>query len=85
MRRPGSSRIKPAESEDSLLIGWKEISRYMRKGERALQRWVTSKSLPVVRINRTVCISRSLIDTWLLSYAQVVRRRMAQAQLEKLT
>ena len=83
MRRPGASRIRAAETQDSLLVGWKEISKYMRRGPRCLQRWVKSKSLPVIKIGRTAVISRTLIDTWLLSYAEVVRRRMAQAQ--KLT
>src|SRR5438445_6708586 len=84
MRRPGASRIKAAESPDSLLIGWQEISRYMRKGPRCLQRWVKSTSLPVIRVGRNVATSRGLIDHWLVSYGRARRRQMTQAQFDRL-
>ncbi len=84
MRRPGASRIKPAESDDSLLIGWSEISRYMRKGPRCLQYWVKSKGVPVYRVGRYTMTSRGLIDQWLMAYGRALRRQMTEPQFDKL-
>jgi hypothetical protein len=84
MRRPGQSRIVPAESSDSLLIGWAEISRYMRRRPRCLQYWVKRKGVPIIRVGRNVATSRGLIDHWLMAYGRQMRQRMTQAQFDRL-
>ena len=78
MRKPGSRRIRPAESPDSLLIGWAEIATYARKRPRCLQRWVFKHRFPVLRLGRYVMTSRRIIDAWL--FEQMVRQHEQRAQ-----
>lgn len=70
-------KIKPAGSADSLLIGWNEICRYMRRSRRQLRRYVSHDGLPVCRLGRNVAISRGTIDVWLLTHYQMVKRHRA--------
>jgi phage terminase Nu1 subunit (DNA packaging protein) len=51
-----------------ILIGWKNIARYLGVGIRTVQRWESSLGLPVRRTRResksTVLAVRAEIDTW---------------------
>ena len=56
-----------------LLNSWKEISRYIGRGVRTVQRWEQEFGLPVRRpgghVRGSVIALRSEIDTWLASRA----------------
>ncbi len=66
-RRPGDGRIRSAGTTDALLMGWIEISAYMRRSIDTVRRYARLGGLPVTRFGYNVVISRQLIDTWLLT------------------
>ncbi len=67
--------IRPATSPDTLLVGWDEIARYMRRSKRALRHYVLTLGLPVIKVGNNVSTSRALIDTWIVTYGHVARSR----------
>jgi TolB-like protein len=58
-----------ARSAADRLDSWKEISAYLRRGTRTLQRWERERGLPVHRLSPgdagTVFAYRSELDTWM--------------------
>jgi hypothetical protein len=56
-----------------ILVGWREIARYLRKSPRTLRRYVEREGLPVMRWGRHVVTTPTLIDGWFLARERVVR------------
>lgn len=60
--------LRPASSPDQLLSSWKDIANYLRRDVRTVQRWETTRGLPVHRLpgggRNAIYAVRSEIDTW---------------------
>ncbi len=72
-----AGRYVDNESEN-ILIGWKNIARFLGVAFQTAIRWERDHGLPVARLpDGRVCTSKSLIDGWLLARSKV------KAQLDK--
>jgi hypothetical protein len=69
------------------LNSWKEISAYMGRGIRTLQRYELEFGLPIRRINksrRSVLALRGELDTWLQQRSSVVEKCEAVTRVKEL-
>jgi len=58
-----------------LLVGWKEITRAVRRTESTLRRYVRKENFPVCRWGRHVVTTPTLIEDWLLTREAAKRER----------
>ncbi len=68
IRETVKPELRAAPSPDQMLSSWKDIANYLRRDVRTVQRWETTRGLPVHRLPGTgrnaIYALRSEIDAW---------------------
>ena len=62
-----------------ILVGWNEISKYLRRHRVTLWAWNKRAPLPLVKLGRTVQTSTMLLDRWLMQVGSRLARDTRRA------